>query len=115
MYMKWTPQDIKAAIHLSLEKTGHTLTDAEQALESHTLMKQSNIGSAIVAGLKGLGTIAGGVATAGGVAGGLGLYGAYKGNQDSDDKILKKMQERQQYEQAIQSLRASLADHGQGM
>jgi hypothetical protein len=107
--MRWTPQDIKAGIAYELDKQGSTLQDFESALEKQALGLPS-VGS-ITAALKGLGTVGAGSAAALGLgAAGLG-YGAYKGNQDSDDKIQKKLQEKQQYEDAIRSLQAALQEN----
>lgn len=116
--MRWTPQDIKVRIGLELQKQGSSFEEFETELKNE-LTKTSAAGAgaaiatgskgigALVGALKGLGTMAAGTAAAGGLIGAGGIYGAYKGNQNTDDMITKKQQEKQQYIDALNSLRAA--------
>lgn len=115
--MKWTPQDIKVRLAIELQKQGSSLEEFEHELSE--LNKQAAVGagaaigagtkglSSLVGALKGLGTMAAGTAAAAGLTGAAGLYGAYKGNQHTEDMITKKQQEKQQYLDALNSLRAA--------
>lgn len=104
--MTWTTQDIKTQIAYELHKYGGSLEELESELKGGQVKTAANT-AAVVGALKSLGTIAAGTAATAGIVGGAGLYGVYKGNQDSNDKIDKKMQERQQYIDALNSLRAA--------
>ena len=107
-------QLIKTAISQELEKAGMTLADLEQELTKsagdkgglNLLISPEKLLSVIPA-LGNLGAATGGAAAA---VGGGGMYGAYLMNEDSNNKILKKMKERQQYLNATRSLKEDMAN-----
>jgi hypothetical protein len=102
---------IKVGMMMELAKEGKTLKDLEQQLSSGAITKTalgitdfSNFiqGSKSVANLMGLSA-----ALVGGSVGALG-YGAYRANEDSNDKAIKKMREIRQYQNAQRVLKENL-------
>ena len=107
--MKWTAQDIKSALATALEKKGSSLEQFESQLRQHPdSIEKTALDPVSIA--KALFNSAGAVTLGAGALGGAGLYGAYQMSQNSDDKILKKLKEKQQYEEATRSLQAALAN-----
>ncbi|CAK0773813.1 conserved hypothetical protein [Gammaproteobacteria bacterium] len=109
--MKILPEQIKMAFAQELEKTGHTIEDLEVALKNNANIKTAGA-SAALAGLAkatpGLLNLGGLVSIGTGALGGAGIYAGYKANENSNEKILKKMKERQQYIEATKALQAAL-------
>ena len=98
---------IKAALRIELEKNGHTLEEFENILHQPDSVKlASNLWDPTKIFDIGKGFLnAGGLSA--GIVGGLGGYGAYKayrGVQDTDEQTAKRMQEKQQYEEATHRL-----------
>jgi len=101
--MKLTKDTVKAAIALELNKQGHTLEDFEAALKANDNVKIANWLEAGGDAMK----ILGATAALGGGALGMGAYGMYAGNDDSNDKLKKKLVEQRQYEEALRDLKAA--------
>ena len=118
--MRWTPSDIKQALAAELQKTGHSLGQLETILASkpesveklaEEMSKISLDPSSVVNSAKTLLSGAGYLGMGLGAIGGIGAYGAYRANQGSNDMIQKKMQEKQQYEEATRNLRAAMIEN----
>jgi hypothetical protein len=104
-------QLIKTAIALELSQSGKTLTDLENALNAGDINKSASAlfdVSKFPDMIKGIANLLGGGAVAGGLLGGTGAYGAYLMNEDSTNKQLKKLRERQQYLDATNNLKSDM-------
>jgi hypothetical protein len=96
---------IKEAISAELAKEGKTLLDLERALSKEagggglffSPESFTNVG-------KGLLNLYGASALAVGALGGTGAYMGLRANEDSTNQQLKKIREKQQYEEATRSL-----------
>jgi|GEM_PF-3948959 hypothetical protein len=104
-------QLIKTAIAQELEKSGMSLADLETELAKtaggpNWLISPKDIVGAVPA------TASFGAATAGlaGSIGAGGLYGGYLMNEDSNNRILKKIKERKQYLDATRALKEDMAN-----
>jgi hypothetical protein len=111
--MKWTAQDIKSVLEAELVKKGSSLEEFEAQLrqrpDSVEKLAMDPLGV-----FKNLATAGGALTIGGGALAGTGLYAAYLANQNSDNKVLKKMKEQQQYEEATKSLQAAMQNAHQG-
>lgn len=100
-------QLIKTAIAEELAKEGMSLADLEQALEKNAAGTLFDI-SKVMEIPSMFWNIGGGSALGAGIAAGTGAYGMYRMNEDSNNKIMKKLQERQQYIKATNQLKADM-------
>ena len=103
---------IKQALMVELSKQGHTLQDLESAMLKHAEDGGMGIGSGVnkaVTALPSFLNLAGGSAIGLGSLLGLAGYAAYRANDDSTQKKLKKMQEAEQYNNATKALQTNLA------
>jgi nucleoid DNA-binding protein len=100
-------QIIKTAIMMELSKEGKTLQDIETELAKQAGMSLVDFGkfTELVKNIGGLGISS--ALVAGGTVG-LGAYGAYRMNEDSNEKQLKKIKEQQQYLDATKSLQQNM-------
>ena len=114
---------LKCALALNLGKAGHSLYELEEALATKDTEKTAKLlkaaGDSPLSSLKSLFDVASGglmigagtAAAAGGV-GAAGLYGAYKGLQDSKKRIDDANAVRQRMDIARRELETELAGHG---
>ena len=114
---KLTAIDIKNYLAAELQKQGASLDDLEEAIKTAESLREmcrnmEKIGFNLASPLTALGQFASaagwGSLGVGALAGGIG-YGAYKLNQDSTDNQIKKMQEAQEYQDALKSLHDAYA------
>ena len=98
---------IKTAIMLELAKEGKTLQDLETSLAmdktAGNLWQIPGIGD-VVKGIQAAGTLGISSALAGGALAGTGLYAAHLANEDSTNQQVKRMKEKQQYDEARRAL-----------
>ncbi len=111
--MKLTGQDIKLALAVELQKTGSSIEEFEVTLKNKDLEKLAAMPdiTKILGALKEFANAGGLLAAGTGALAGTGLYAAYKGNQDSSDKVMKHMQERAQYNDATKALQEAMASN----
>ena len=107
---KWTTQSVKEFITQELQKVGESLEELEQVIKKAQLEKKA-ISNPInlFAPIAQLANLGGTVAVGLGAVGGAGLYGAYQANQHSSDEQLKRIKERQDYEEATKQLALAYA------
>ena len=106
--MNWTAQDIKSVLEDTLTKQGSSLSEFELSLKKDASLHKQAVDPLSFA--KSLFSAMGAASVGAGALTGAGLYGAYKANQDSSDKIMKKLKEKQQYEDATRSLQAAMSN-----